>query len=135
MGRNVTVLLCRLGNILSLVVFGFRGKVLLSVGASTSICSVIGFDLTCRVLQRSVVPIQMRRIGITLLTILLISLIPGVDFWGHFGSLLAGFLLALAFLDTSQVITNRKKRKWLKWGGLGLLLGYSVGLIWLLINN
>jgi hypothetical protein len=32
-------------------VFNYRGKTLLAVGASTSICSVIGFDLMYRILR------------------------------------------------------------------------------------
>ena len=123
--------LYRLGNLLSLAVYNIKDKTLLAIGASTSICAVIGFDIMCRVLQSSVIPLNWRRIGITLLSLLIISLVPGVDFWGHFGSLLGGFMLALGFFETESYIMSSKKRQAVRWGGRACIAVYSGILIWL----
>ena len=89
---------------LSFSAYKWQHKSLLAIGASTTICSVIGFDLTCRVLQKNVIPVRMRRIWTTVLWIFLISLIPGIDFYGHFGSLFGGICIALAFFNTEPYI-------------------------------
>ena len=75
-----------------------REQPVFAVGASTAICSVIGFDIISRVLRVGDQQLQGRRILITLGSLFLISMIPGVDFWGHFGSLAGGALIGLACL-------------------------------------
>jgi hypothetical protein len=91
---------------LSITVYNIKNIPLLAVGASTSICSVIGFDFAYRILRVNNQPLQARRLLITLLYIFLISMLPGVDFFGHFGSLAAGFLIGGSFLKPSQVYWN-----------------------------
>ena len=81
--------------------YNLRGKNLLAVGSSTAICSVIGFDFAFRILRVDDRPLQSRRIIISLSYIFLISLMPGVDFFGHFGSLFGGFFFGAAFLRAS----------------------------------
>lgn len=83
---------------LSVDAYNIRNLHLLAVGASTSICSVIGFDFAYRILRVNKQPLQGRRLAISLLYIFLISMLPNVDFFGHFGSLAAGFLLGASFL-------------------------------------
>lgn len=86
---------------LSTSAYNLRSKQLIAVGASTSICSVIGFDFAYRILRVNNQPLQSRRLFITLFYLFLISMIPGVDFYGHFGSLLGGFWIGTAFLKPS----------------------------------
>jgi len=90
-----------MGNMLSCDVFNMRNKVLLAVGASTSICSVIGFDFASRVLRVNGQPLQGRRLLISLAYIFILSMLPGIDFYGHFGSLFGGFLFGASFLKPS----------------------------------
>jgi hypothetical protein len=87
-----------MGNMLSVDVYNLKKQVLLAVGASTAVCSVIGFDFAGRVLQVDGAPPQTRRLLISLAYIFVISIMPGVDFYGHFGSLFGGFFIGLAFL-------------------------------------
>jgi hypothetical protein len=91
-----------MGNMLSTDVYNLRTKILIGVGSSTSICSVVGFDFAYRILRVNNQPLQNRRLLITLSYIFLISIMPGVDFFGHFGSLVAGFLIGSIFLKPSQ---------------------------------
>ena len=94
----------RFGNLLSLNMAFYHQKRLLAVGASTAICSVIGFDLAYRILRVNNGRLYLRRIYITLAYLFFISLMPRVDFWGHFGALFAGFLLGLCFLKPGNFI-------------------------------
>lgn len=96
---------------------------LLAVGSSTSICSVIGFDFAYRILRVDGQPLQTRRLAITLIYLLLISIMPGVDFYGHFGSLIGGFLIGLSVLKGNEEYWSKKKNKVLKLGGI---IGLSV---------
>ena len=114
---------------LSLSIYKWQHENLLAVGASTSICSVIGFDMACRVLQKNVIPVRMRRIWMTVLWIFIISLIPGIDFWGHFGSLFGGVCITLAFFNTQSCIQSQMKRNLIKYIGLFFFAAYSAALI------
>lgn len=79
-----------------------RNQDLVAVGASSAISSVIGFDIMYRALRVNSQPMNSRRMLITLGYMFIISIMPGVDFYGHFGSLLGGALLGACVLKPSQ---------------------------------
>lgn len=70
----------------------------------------------------------------TLIYLFIISVMPGVDFYGHFGSLLGGSLLGLATLKPSENHWSDRKRKLLKIAGIALLSVYISVLVGLLIK-
>lgn len=80
----------------------FNTPYVLSVGASTSICAVLGLyyvEIINKSFNNEGMPCNTIKILIANTVILLIcSLMPGVDFFGHFGSLIAGILLGGALL-------------------------------------
>lgn len=117
---------------LSVSAYNLRLKQLLAVGASTSICSVIGFDFAYRILRVNDQPLQSRRLFITLFYLFLISMIPGVDFYGHFGSLLGGFWIGTAFLKPSWNYWNERQIKFIKLFGSALIVGYTGILVFLI---
>ncbi len=82
--------------------YNIKEKSLLAVGSSTSICSVIGFDFAYRILRVNGQPLQARRLAITFFYLLLISIMPGVDFFGHFGSFFGGILIGFSFLKAND---------------------------------
>lgn len=104
----------------------------MAVGASTSISSVVGFDIAKRILKVDNQQLQSRRISITLLYMFIISIMPGVDFFGHFGSLFAGFLIGLAFLKGNDNYMSLKKIKMIRILGivsLSLHVSLMLGLL------
>lgn len=119
---------------LSTDVYNIKGKALLAVGASTAICSVIGFDLSYRVLRVDGQPLQSRRVVVTLIYLFIISVMPGVDFYGHFGSLLGGFLIGMVALKPDENGYSKGKRRLIKVGGIVMLSVYIVALVSLLIK-
>lgn len=128
------VLICGgiMGNMLSCCVYNGRKRNLVGVGASTSICAVIGFDIAFRVLRVDGRPLQARRIYITLFYLFLISMLPGVDFYGHFGSLIGGFWIGLAGLEAGENWGTYRQRLMLRVVGAVLLVvyvGVMIGLI------
>lgn len=44
-----------------------------------------------------------------LISLLVVSLVPGVDFFGHFGSLISGFLLGLCLIPKDDRELRRTK--------------------------
>jgi membrane associated rhomboid family serine protease len=75
----------------------------LAIGASTSLCAVIGLFIAYTYLlslMNGNTQAAKKKIGFMVLYIFLISLLPGVDFFGHFGSLISGALLGMSFLQT-----------------------------------
>lgn len=119
---------------LSVDVYNIRGKALLAVGASTSICSVIGFDFAARILRVKDQPLQGRRLLITLGYIFLLSILPGIDFFGHFGSLFGGFLIGASFLKPSERYLSEKQIKMVKILGIVALTAYVAALTALIIK-
>ncbi len=84
--------------------FRFGNTSMVGVGASTSICAIIGIMLANIYLsQKYLGDTNQAKKKILSMTIyiLLISLIPNVDFFGHFGSLISGFLIGLSFLSVT----------------------------------
>ena len=85
---------------------GFGGNVLsfvmspnISVGASTAIFGLLAGELALILQNRRFFGTQLRQIlfslGMLLAVNLSISLIPGIDLFGHLGGLLAGFVFAM----------------------------------------
>lgn len=104
------------------------------VGASTSICSVMGFDFAYRILRVNNQPLQTRRILISLFYLFLISIMPGVDFYGHFGSLIAGLLIGFALLRGSYQYWEGYVGVIRVLGVVGLV-GYVVAMIVMLVYS
>ena len=73
----------------------------ISVGASTSISSVMGLFVSNMILLHfkgeSTSELR-KRVVVMLVSLLVISLMPGVDLFGHLGSLLSGLLLGFIFI-------------------------------------
>ena len=61
-------------------------------------------------------------------------MMPGVDFFGHFGSLFAGFLIGMCTLKPSTSYWSHRWRKLIKVGGIVILSVYGVVLLALLIK-
>jgi uncharacterized membrane protein len=119
---------------LTLDIHNVRQQQLLAIGASTAICSVIGFDYAYRILRVNEKPLQGRRIVVSLIYLFIISMMPGVDFFGHFGSLFGGFLIGLSTLKPSRNYWSAGWRKFIKFGGIVGLSVYAVVLIALMIK-
>lgn len=71
-----------------------------SVGASTSICAVLGLYLATLYivsLKQGNVESTKKKILFMIGYLFVISIIPGVDFYGHFGSFISGALIGLSF--------------------------------------
>lgn len=89
------------GNLLtSYVNFINENNFTVSVGASTSICAVLGLDLATMYivsLKNGNVDQVKKPIAFIILYLLIVSLMPGVDFYGHLGSFMAGSLIGLSF--------------------------------------
>lgn len=84
----------------------------IAIGASTSICAVIGLYLAnVLVLYKKGENIQKaKQTAISILvSLLIISLFPGVDLLGHLGSLMAGLFLGMALLPGSDRELSKMK--------------------------
>jgi rhomboid protease GluP len=92
------------GNLLSLYAnFIKENDKIIAVGASTSICAILGLYLsTVYILSFKNGTFQnvKRQIMLIIIYLVLISLMPGVDFFGHMGSFIAGALIGLSFSGT-----------------------------------
>ena len=89
------------GNLLSLFAnFMNENDNVVSVGASTSICAILGLylgSLYLTSLKNGTVESVKKQIGLMTLYLLLVSVMPGVDFYGHLGSFIGGSLIGLSF--------------------------------------
>lgn len=106
-----------------------------AVGASTSICAVMGLYIAGLYIdstKNGTVELAKKQIISMLVYLVIISLLPGVDFFGHFGSLISGILLGMAVIAHG----DREVRK-LQWGGILGFGAYSLVLfaifIWIII--
>lgn len=74
----------------------------IAIGASTSICAIMGLfvgGVIVMYFKGEDVQEQRRSVVIMLVSLLMISLLPGVDLFGHLGSLIAGILLGMIILS------------------------------------
>jgi membrane associated rhomboid family serine protease len=77
----------------------------IAVGASTSICAIMGLfvaNVLVLYFKGQDVKALKKRVIFMLSSLLLISLIPGVDFYGHLGSLLSGLFLGLIIISSGD---------------------------------
>ena len=73
----------------------------ISVGASTSICAVMGLFVSNAILlhfKGEATSELKQRVVMMLVSVLVISLVPGVDLFGHLGGLISGILLGFMFI-------------------------------------
>lgn len=107
------------GNLLTLYANFMNGNdKVVSVGASTSICAILGLYLSTLYLislKNGNVSNVKKQIGFMVVYLVLISLMPGVDFYGHMGSFIAGVLIGFSFsglkVDYGEDSLNIKKLK------------------------
>ena len=106
---------------------------IVAVGASTSICAVLGLYLATLYivsLKQGNVESTKKKILFMIGYLFVISIIPGVDFYGHFGSFISGALIGLSFSglksDYSEDSLAIKKLKLL---ALILFANYSLLLL------
>ena len=89
------------GNLLSLFAnFMNENDNVVSVGASTSICAILGLYLASLYLislKNGTIENAKKKIGMMVLYLFLVSVMPGVDFYGHLGSFIAGSLIGMSF--------------------------------------
>lgn len=90
----------------------------MSVGASTSICAVLGLYLATIYiisLKNGSVDQVKKQISLMVFYLIVVSLMPGVDFYGHLGSFISGSLIGLSFSvlknDFSEDTLSIKKIK------------------------
>lgn len=76
-------------------------------------------------------PVKIRRILITLAYLFMISMLPNVDMFGHFGSLIGGALIGLTFLEGTSYAMTRKTAKMFRIVGAIGLVSYTTILIWI----
>lgn len=89
------------GNMFSSLINLLRNKGnIIAIGASTSICAIFGLSMATMYidnLRRGDAENAKKKIGFMLVSLLITSLLPGVDIFGHLGSLISGGLIGLAF--------------------------------------
>lgn len=93
----------------------------IGVGASTSICAIMGLymaKLYVESKKNGTVELAKRQIITMLVYLLIISIMPAVDFFGHFGSLISGGLLGLAVIPRGDA--EVKKLSWIGIGGFAV---------------
>lgn len=90
----------------------------MSAGASTSICSVLGLYLATIYIismKNGSVDQVKKQISLMVFYLIVVSLMPGVDFYGHLGSFISGSLIGLSFSvlknDFSEDTLSIKKIK------------------------
>lgn len=89
------------GNLLtSIANFLNENNYAVSIGSSTSICAVLGLYLSTIYIvsvKNGNIDQVKRQIIFMVLYLLLVSLMPRVDFYGHLGSFISGSLIGLSF--------------------------------------
>lgn len=91
------------------------------VGASTSICAIMGLYIAKLYIESKKngrMELAKRQIVTMLVYLLIVSLLPSVDFFGHFGSLISGVLIGLTVVPRGD--PEVKQLSWLGIAGLSL---------------
>lgn len=104
----------------------------ISVGASTSICAIMGLyvaNVIVAYFKGEDTTELKKRVIMMLVTVLVISLLPDVDLFGHLGSLISGVLAGMMVLAPNAGKLGRVK----KVGIIGFIV-YSAALccLWFL---
>jgi len=131
-GRYPRYYPAHLGNMMStLYNLNFGNENIVGIGASTSICAVMGLylaNLLCLLKKGQDMHSDKQSAIRMVVSLLVISLLPGVGFFGHFGSLAGGLLLGLAVVPGED-----KELVALKWAGMVLSAIYSLILLTIFI--
>lgn len=83
----------------------FGNKSVIAAGASTSICAIMGLyiaDLYIQAKKERTVKMPTFKILSMLISLLVVSVLPGVDFFGHIGSLISGVFLGTLILTWEE---------------------------------
>jgi hypothetical protein len=105
-------------------------RLTIGVGASTCLCAVIGSSFAFSILRVNEMPVPWKTIFCQLAYITILSLIPGIDFFGHFGSLIPGFLFGMAFFHPGRTAHSILRSSILRNIFKFTLIGYVIILIW-----
>lgn len=102
----------------------------LAIGASTSVCAVMGLYMATIYLWSKVhgrTEMAIKEIASMLLYVFILSLFPGIDFFGHFGSIISGALIGLSFVEMPERVNIKKLRLFSKIGlGVYTLILFSI---------
>ena len=93
----------------------------IAIGASTSICAIIGLfiaNVIALYIKGRDIKDAKRIVCTMLITLLIISMLPGIDFFGHFGSLISGVLLGMMLIPQGDRELNK-----MKWVGI---IGFAI---------
>ena len=110
------------------VAFYIKNTLTLGVGASTTICAVIGTYYAYKILKVDEQEPSFKEIICQLVYIFIISMLPRVDFFGHFGSLFGGFFMGLAYFKAGNSFGSAQKAKKVNFFGQIALGVYFLGL-------
>ena len=96
-----------LGGIQGNMLFAFynivtENQTALAVGFSSAICAGIGIivaDMLIQSILRGNLKVGLYRILFVVGYVIIMSLLPGVDIWGHIGGLFSGFLITMSFIS------------------------------------
>jgi membrane associated rhomboid family serine protease len=95
-----------------------------AIGASTSICAIMGLYIAKIYIEskkNGTVELAKRQIITMLIYLLIISIMPSVDFFGHFGSLISGALIGIAIIPRGDPEVSQ-----LSWLGIAGFTVYSL---------
>jgi membrane associated rhomboid family serine protease len=108
-----------------------RGQASVAIGASTSICAIMGLYIAQVIIlyqKKEDIKQAKRSVISMLISLVVISLMPGVDLLGHFGSLFSGLFLGMMLLPGSDVEVSKVKKI-----GIGSFIGYTMILLTMFI--
>jgi hypothetical protein len=79
----------------------YGNQSIVGIGASTCICAIMGLyiaNVICLSKKNQNIEGSKQSVVRMLVSLFILSLIPGVDFFSHFGSLFSGILLGLTLI-------------------------------------
>ncbi len=110
-GRARFLIIVLISSVVGNLISAWAASSLVSVGASAGIFGLLGALLVVQVAHRKVMPLALtiapRRWLVLIGLNVVISLLPGIDFWAHLGGFVSGAVLALIFSRTLDVRNPR----------------------------
>ena len=106
----------------------------LSIGASTSICAIMGLfiaNVIALYYKGADIRNAKRSIIFMLISLTVVSLLPGVDIFGHFGSLFSGILLGMMLIPQDDLELGKMKKIGIVGFIIYSLMLLSIWFIWL----
>jgi len=94
---------------------------MIGIGASTSICAIMGYYMAHLYIESKktgTVELAKKQIISMLISLVVISILPGIDFFGHFGSLIGGILFGMGVIPGDD--KELTKIKWIGRFGFGI---------------